>query len=152
LSNKYLQAKDFLERALNHPDFEKQPANIQEQYRNMLSDADHILLLYPGPTLSLRARAERILRAGKIAQERLTACLSSQTAVSPQLQTLAGRWQQLPPALRWLQLERDPQLEQTIMQLVYQTEQITSQQCGPPTGNDALLLKMARAPEAIEQQ
>jgi len=46
----------------------------------------------------------------------------------------------------------DPQLEQTIMQLVYQTEQITSQQCGPPTGNDALLLKMARAPEAIEQQ
>jgi len=151
-SNKYLQTKDFLERALNHPDFEKQPANIQEQYRNMLSDADHILLLYPGPTLSLRARAERILRAGKIAQERLTACLSSQTGVSPQLQTLAARWQQLPPALRWLQLERDPQLEQTIMQLVYQTEQITSQQCGPPTGNDALLLKMARAPEAIEQQ
>jgi len=51
-----------------------------------------------------------------------------------------------------MQLEQDPELEQRIMQLVYQTEQITSQQCGSPTGNDALLLKMSQAPEAVEQQ
>jgi hypothetical protein len=38
------------------------------------------------------------------------------------------------------------------MRLVYQTEEITSQQCGAPTGNDALLLMIARNPEAVEQE
>jgi tetratricopeptide (TPR) repeat protein len=148
---RYQQAKEFLERTLNHPGFEKQPSDVQAQYRDMLSDADHILLLYPDPGLSFHARAERILNARRIAQARLAACLNTKTAVPSELQTLAGQWQQLPAALRFLQLEQNPELEQTIMQLVYQTEQITSQQCGAPTGNDALLLKIAQAPEAVEQ-
>ena len=149
--NHFLQAKQYLERTLNHPDFEKQPAEAQAQLRNMLSDADHILLLYPGPELSVRGRAQRILGNKKIAQERLADCLSSKTTVPPALQTMADRWQQLPARLRLLQLEEDPELEQTIMQLVYHTEQVTSQQCGSPTGDDALLLKIAKAPEAVEQ-
>ncbi len=149
--SRYQQAKELLERTLNHPGFDKQPSDVQAQYRDMLSDADHILLLYPDPGLSFHARAERILNARKIAQERLADCLSTKTAVPPELQTLGGQWQQLPAALHLLQLEQNPELEQTIMQLVYQTEQITSQQCGAPTGNDALLLKIAQAPEAIEQ-
>lgn len=150
--NHYLQAKDFLERTLNHPDFEKLPTESQLQYRNMLSDADHIVLLYPGPELSVSARAERILANRKTAQERLAACLSTKTTVPIDLQALVGQWQQLPETMRLLQLEQDPELEQKIMQLVYQTEQVTSQQCGAPTGNDALLLKIANAPEAVEQR
>ena len=150
--NRFFQAKGYLERTLNHPDFEKQPAEIQAQYRNMLSDADHILLLYPGPELSVRARTERILANRRVAQNRLAECLSSKSTVPPALQKLAGQWQQLPSTLRLMQLELDPELQQRIMQLVYQTEQITSQQCGSPTGNDALLLKMSQAPEAVEQQ
>jgi len=150
--NRFLEAKEYLERALNHADFEKEPAEVQAQFRNMLSDADHILLLYPGPELNVRARAERILGNKKIAQERLAACLSTKSVVPPALQNLADRWQQLPARVRLLQLEQDPELEQTIVQLVYQTEQVTSQQCGSPTGDDALLLKIAQAPEAVEQQ
>jgi len=150
--NRFLLAKEYLERTLNHADFEKQPAEVQAQFRNMLSDADHILLLYPGPELSVRARAERILADRKIAQERLADCLISKSTVPPALQTLADQWRQLPSTLRLTQLEQDPELEETIMQLVYRTEQITSQQCGAPTGNDALLLKMSQAPEAIERQ
>ena len=149
--SRYQQAKELLERTLNHPGFDKQPSDVQAQYRDMLSDADHILQLYPDPGLSFHARAERILNARRIAQEGLAACLSTKTPVPQQLQTLAGQWKQLPAALHLLQLEQDPELEQTIMQLVYQTEQITSQQCGAPTGNDALLLKIAQAPEAVEQ-
>jgi tetratricopeptide (TPR) repeat protein len=148
--SRYLQAKELLERTLNHPDFEKQPADIQAQYRNMLADADHILGLYPSSELTVRARAERILNARRIAQERLASCLSGKTAIPPQLQTLAGQWQQQPATLRLPQMEKDPELEQSIMQLVYQTEQVTAQQCGAPTGDDALLLKIAQAPEAIE--
>ncbi|HTZ88995.1 MAG TPA: tetratricopeptide repeat protein [Alloacidobacterium sp.] len=150
--NHYLQAKTYLERTLNHPDFEKQPADVQARFRDMLSDSDHILLLYPGPELSIRDRAERILNNRKIAQQRLAACLSSKTTIPPALQALANQWQQLPKTLRLLQLEQNPELEQQIMQLVYQTEQVTSQLCGAPTGDDALLLKIAQAPEAVEQQ
>ena len=149
--SRYQQAKELLERTLNHPGFDKQPSDVQAQYRDMLSDADHILLLYPDPGLSFHARAERILNARRIAQDRLAACLNTKTAVPQQLQTLDGQWKQLPAALHLLQLEQNPELEQTIMQLVYQTEQITSQQCSAPTGNDALLLKIAQAPEAVEQ-
>jgi tetratricopeptide (TPR) repeat protein len=150
--NRFLQAREYLERTLNHPDFEKQSAAVQSQFRNMLSDADHILLLYPGAELSVRARAERILTNRKIAQERLAACLVRKTSVPPALQALADQWQHLPASLRLLQLEQNPELEQTIMRLVYQTEQVTSQQCGPPTGSDALLLKIAQTPEAVEQR
>jgi len=149
---RYLPAKDFLERALNHPDFEKEPADLQLQYRDMLSDADHILLLYPGPDLNVRDRAERILANRNTAQDRLTSCLSTKTVIPPELQALNNQWQQIPATLRRLQLEQDPELEQKIMQLVYQTEEVTSQQCGTPTGNDALLLKIAKAPEAVEQR
>lgn len=149
--NRFLQAKGYLGRTLNHPSFEKLPASIQAQFRHMLADTDHILLLYPSPDLNVRARAERILSNRKIAQERLANCLSTKAAVPPELQSLSSQWQQLPARLRLLQLEQDPQLEQTIMQLVYQTEQVTSEQCGAPAGDDALLLKIAQAPEAVEQ-
>lgn len=149
---RYLQAKEFLERVMSHPDFEHQPSEAQAHYRDMLADSDHILVLFPGPDLSVSARAERILNARKIAQQRLAACLLTTPSVSSQLQTLVNKWQQMPATIRLLQLEQNPELEQGLMQLVYQTEQITSQQCGPPTGNDALLLKIAQTPEAIEQQ
>jgi tetratricopeptide (TPR) repeat protein len=150
--NRFLLAKQYLERALNHPDFGKQSATAQSQFRNMLSDSDHILLLYPETDQNVRARAERILVNKKTAQDRLTSCLSTKSTAPPDLQTLADQWRQLPAKLRLLQLEQSPELEQQIMQLVYRTEQVTSQQCGRPTGNDALLLKIAETPEAIEHQ
>ncbi|WP_026442166.1 tetratricopeptide repeat protein [Pseudacidobacterium ailaaui] len=148
---RFLLAKQYLERALNHPGFEKYPSDQQTVYRNMLADSDHILMLDPGEDLTVRARAERVLANRKTAQERLASCLSTKSTVPQPLEDLANQWQQLPKTIRLMQLERDPQLEQTLMQLVYQTETITAQQCGAPTGNDALLLKMAQNPEAVEQ-
>jgi tetratricopeptide (TPR) repeat protein len=149
---RFQAAKQFLERAMNHAGFEKLPAEKQASYRNMLADADHILLLYPDANLPVRVRAMRVLGNRKIAQERLAGCLSTQPAVPRPLQDLASQWKQLPQAIQVAQLERDPQLEQTLMQLVYQTEIVTAQQCGAPTGNDALLLKIAQNPEAVEQE
>lgn len=146
---RYMQAKEFLERTLNHPAFEHLPEDAQVQYRNMLADSDHILLLYAGPGLDVRARAQRILTNRKIAQDRLAECLNGNPP--PALQSITDQWQQLPKAIRLLQLEQDPELEQKIMKLVLDTEIVTSQACGTPTGNDALLLKIAQAPEAIEQ-
>jgi len=68
------------------------------------------------------------------------------------LQTLAARWQQLPAKISLDDLDADPDLAQTQIQLVYDTELATQQVCGVPTGDDALLLKIAQAPNQVEEE
>jgi Tfp pilus assembly protein PilF len=149
---RYSQAKQYLDRALNHPDFEKQPQDSREANRNMLADAAHILALYPSPDLSIRARAERVANAQRIAAKRLAACALNGTSTANQLADLAPRWAQIPAKPNRLQLEQDPELEQAIMQLVFDTERRTAAVCGAPTGDDALLLKIAGSPSAVERE
>jgi hypothetical protein len=68
------------------------------------------------------------------------------------LQTLTARWKQLPAKISLRQLEDDPDLAQTQIQLIYDTELITQQVCGAPAGDDALLLKIAQAPNRVEEE
>jgi hypothetical protein len=49
-------------------------------------------------------------------------------------------------------LLNDPSLEQTLIQWIYDTEQATAAVCGAPSGDDALLLRMAQTPDAVDQQ
>jgi hypothetical protein len=49
-------------------------------------------------------------------------------------------------------LNADPDLAQTQIQLIYDTELTTQQVCGAPTGVDALLLKIAQAPNQVEEE
>ena len=73
-------------------------------------------------------------------------------AASSTLSGLGARWQALPPETALgRKLERDPALLQTTLLLVYDTERTTAQLCGAPAGEDALLLKIAEAPDEIEQ-
>ena len=62
------------------------------------------------------------------------------------------RWQKLPAKISLADLEKDPELAQTQMQLIYDTELITQQVCGAATGDDALLLKIAQAPNQVEEE
>ena len=64
---------------------------------------------------------------------------------------LGNRWQNARPRLTVAALVDSEQLEQTTMQLVYDTEQVTEQVCGQPTGEDAALLRIAASPESVEQ-
>ena len=50
------------------------------------------------------------------------------------------------------ELEKDPELTQAQIQLIYDTELITQQVCGAPTGDDGLLLKIAQAPNQVEEE
>ncbi len=51
------------------------------------------------------------------------------------------------------ELERNPgPAADAELQLIYDTEKITAAQCGAPTGDDALLLKIAQNPDAVEEQ
>ncbi len=65
--------------------------------------------------------------------------------------SLATRWNAARPRLEMKDLEENPQFEQAEMQLVYDTEQITSHVCGQPTGTNAALLRIATSPETVDQ-
>ena len=72
-------------------------------------------------------------------------------AVDP-LQALLERWQKLPAKVSAKELAKDPELAETQIQLIYDTELVTQQVCGTPTGDDALLLKIAQAPNQVEEE
>jgi tetratricopeptide (TPR) repeat protein len=81
------------------------------------------------------------------------ASAEAQASADAARSALAARWQQLQPSATLARrLEGDPLLLDGTLQLVYQTERVTAQLCGPPTGEDALLLKIAQAPDQIDQQ
>ena len=145
-------ASDYLSRASATPQQPGLPDNEKMPDRDMLDTSQHILLLYPAFDLSSRARAERVLSLKRIARERLTDCAGSSPAAPPELASLVSRWDQLPPRLTLPQLEQQPDLEQAITQLVWDTESLTAQVCGTPTGDDALLLRMTQNPAAVEQE
>ncbi len=50
------------------------------------------------------------------------------------------------------QLLADPAFAQNTLSLAYETERATAGPCGEPTGQDASLLRIARAPEQVEVQ
>jgi tetratricopeptide (TPR) repeat protein len=74
----------------------------------------------------------------------------SPPAVDP-LQVLTAHWQQ-PASVKLADLENNPELAQNQIQLIYDTEVVTQQVCGAPAGDDALLLRIAQAPNHVEEE
>jgi hypothetical protein len=116
----------------------------------------------PTPTGRVAALASRVKKlatrwkqtGGAAPQADQTAAAGGQLGGShlAQMNEVAAQWVKVPAKLTRMQLEQDPELEQTIMRLVYQTEITTSEACGAPTGKDALLLRIAQAPDVVEQR
>lgn len=148
---RYQLARGYLERVVDHHDFQAQTEVVQSSNRAMLAETIQILELFPEDDLPVNERAERILNAAKIAQARLDSCSASKPAPSALLMDLSTKWQQIPAKLKPFALARDPQTEQTVMNLVFETEKETAQLCGAPAGDDALLMKIANSTE-VEQQ
>jgi len=48
-------------------------------------------------------------------------------------------------------LSRSLAQQDTAVQLIFDTELQTNQFCGPPTGDDALLLLLAKSPEVADR-
>jgi tetratricopeptide (TPR) repeat protein len=148
--NHYPLAWQYLERAVNHPDFKDRPATETAANRDMLGTAERLVALSPEPGLSVRTRAERVMNAEKIAAVRMAGCTAKMQAPTPELANLTARWGKLPTPLKVLTLEQQPELEESVMQLVFDTERVTATICGAPTGDDALLLRLARIPVTTE--
>jgi tetratricopeptide (TPR) repeat protein len=139
---RYTLVCQYLRRAMSHPDFDKRPEAEREAIRNSLSEATQLLALYPSPELSVHERATRILHNVQTARTHFTTCTAGQVTAQS---ALSGRWQLVPQNLRASTLETNPQMEQQLMALVYDTEKQTTALCGAPSGEDALLLKLAQS-------
>lgn len=168
----------YLDRALYARAFVSQPSTAQTTIRNMQSTTSQILALYPSTDLTIRERARRILHNVAVARKRFNSCEApaaaapaapatpaAATLLPPAIQTnplaqtaqanaknLAARWAKVSRNPSLFRLEQNPQMEQTLMQLVYDTEIDAANRCGLPQGDDALLYRIAQAPYAVEQR
>ncbi len=150
----YVQARDYLHRALAHSDIISHSAQARQDLVDLSDEAVQILLLYPSPALSQRAQSERVLHDSSLAQRRIQDCISAAPGQSeiPEVAAILTRWQQRPAKMKSADLERNPDLRQSEMQLVYDSERVADKYCGAPTGENTLLSKIAANPGAVEAE
>jgi tetratricopeptide (TPR) repeat protein len=161
LLGRYKTARAYLDRALKAATA-AHPLEDRALAEKNLQIANAVMALYPSEDLPRRDRLLRVIRARDVARKRYLACAnglaghnampqngSTQIQNNDQMRALGDKWQSMQPKLTVAALA-DPQLEQATMQLVYDTEQVTAQVCGEPTGEDAALLRIATSLDSIE--
>lgn len=145
------QAHGLLERAVSGQ--EHTGIGIAPDVTTMLENSERILTLSPSKKLLTRERTERILKARDIAKKRLDSCnaqVSTTGGAPSSLQSLNARWMGSDATANRAALWKDPLEQDANVKLIFDTEVQTSQICGAPTGDDALLLLLARTPKAME--
>jgi predicted Zn-dependent protease len=121
--------------------------------QNMLETSTRILALAPSKKLQPHERVERIVIARTLAKKRFDACsaqLSAASGLPAPLQTLGAQWQSREATISSEDLHHNPDEQDATLKLIFDTELQTSKICGPPTGDDALLLKIANSPTVME--
>lgn len=107
--------------------------------------AARMAALNPLPSLPQRERAARVLEIRMIAKKRLDTCkqtAAGQTA-PPAIQALAARWVGPDATSNITTMMRDPDRQDAALQLAYDTERELQSLCGPASGDDALILRLA---------
>jgi tetratricopeptide (TPR) repeat protein len=119
----------------------------------ILDNSARILALAPLKKLPNNERVVRILKARELAKKRFDACyaeVSITSGLSSPFQNLRTNWTSKEATLDRATLLNDPAGQDATMLLVFDTETQTAKICGTPTGDDALLLLLARTPKAME--
>ncbi len=161
----YAQTRDYVDKALANPAEASESAQARQDLHDLRDSAVDTLLLYPSPALSTLAQAQRVLHDRNLVAERLRACgvLLPSTAASswapvqpvrPQFADLMAKWQALPDAskLTAADLTQNEDLRHSVMDLVFASERVADKTCGPATGENALLARIAANPGAAEAQ
>ena len=124
------------------------------EIETMLANSARILALAPSKKLPPAERVARILNARDLAKKRFETCSvqSSNPGGEPSpLQTLASRWTSKEALANRAALLNDSTMQDSVMKLVYDTEVQTNQFCNAATGDDAMLLLLAKSPQAADQ-
>ena len=148
------EARRSLDRALRVTEAAKPPDPSEiARLKAQQAEVERLLVLVPSPALSFRERVTRLLTDLPIAHARLESCLaSSQVAMTPQLAAVSGRWATALPLLTRPWLLADGSRQDDAAQLIFDTEITTAKACGPPAGDDALLLRLAERQVAAAAQ
>jgi len=116
----------------------------------LLEKSERILELMPSRRLPSRVRVARIVAARALAKKRFDACSAEVTTLgesSSALQGLSSAWADKDSGA----LRMNEDVQDATVKLIFDTEIQTSEVCGAPSGDDALLLLMARSPKALDQ-
>ncbi len=151
----YATALHAFELYVTHARSAKNPPEPVNTAEAALDRLQRLQALEPMPSLLPRERAERLLNDAEIARKRFAACNAQQmtemltTPGAATLTSLEPEWKKFahPVAAR---LASSQPMQQEMESLIDQTEIWTSKLCGPPTGDDALLLQLATAPNRTE--
>jgi tetratricopeptide (TPR) repeat protein len=129
----------------------QQNQSVEQQ----LNKYQRMLQLIPFDSLPPRQHDARVLQAADIAYQRYANCLQTlqsnkgANATNPDLLALGTQWTQLgSPNLD--ALEGNVALQDRITTWTSQAEIVTAKVCGPPTGDNALLLELAQTPDKTE--
>jgi tetratricopeptide (TPR) repeat protein len=148
----YAEAERLLNRALIERPAPGHTPEQQQRLEALAGDARRIQQLNLTRDQPATERADHLLAASKIAQARLQSCLKASPSAT--LINLNGRWTAASAgaASRRALLE-NAAAQDTWTNLVYTTEQQTAPPlnpaCGAPTGDDALLLRLANAAQPV---
>ncbi|MGB8478851.1 MAG: tetratricopeptide repeat protein [Acidobacteriaceae bacterium] len=133
-------------------------AGTPQQNRSVEQQLDkyqRILLLIPFDSLPPRQHEARVLQDAAIAHQHYQSCLkelqsnSDPNATNSDLLALGTQWTELgSPNVH--ALEGNVALQDRIIAWTGQAESVTATVCGPPTGDDALLLQIAQTPDKTE--
>lgn len=121
------------------------------ELQTLMENSRRIQELTVSPNLPARQREEHLLRDLSIAKLRFAGCrtkLNNGGVLPPEIQALDAEW---PAADQFMHghsaLDNDVD-EANMTKLVFDTEQVTEKLCGPPVGDDALLLLLTNASNA----
>ena len=117
------------------------------QARALAETSRKILSLTISPATPALQRVEHLRTALPIAKSRLAACLAqigSGAPPSQSLQLLSGQWHSAAKLIANKIKPEDTASQDALSQLIFDTEIQTAQICGFPTGDDAVLLMLAR--------
>jgi tetratricopeptide (TPR) repeat protein len=116
----------------------------------IMNDAARILEIMPTPNMPARERVARLIKVRAIAKGRLAACSSHfapDVELPMELQSLGARWDGPEGNASGATLLHDLTRQDAVLHLAYDTEIQAAKSCGPATGDDALLLKLATTPQ-----
>jgi tetratricopeptide (TPR) repeat protein len=149
-SGSFQSAVKYLNLAVSHGASDPNTLALLDKSRSVL-DADPNLR-----HLNSTQRTQRVIAAYNTAGERLKNCAISKGQQlgtpnpSTDLQRLYDQWSTAHKDATAKSLRDDPDLRDSVMDLVSRIEQATAQDCGLPTGPDWALLMLSRYGEGVE--
>jgi tetratricopeptide (TPR) repeat protein len=144
----YAHARDWLEHGLRESAGNPgSAADPEGDTATLLKNSERLLALSPSLAASRADRVGRELHNRTLAKQRLDACIKQDVAteqIPAAMQALVARWTATTRTSTRDALLRDATNEDELNSLIDDTEILTAQICGPPLGDDAMLLILAR--------